>query len=353
MPCLEREINIAPKPEITQEENLPSFPNLNQLAHFLGTTHKHLTRSLEIISNISGTEIPLPAPQEPPPYWLMPLAAFALYWRGSRKPSVVKQLPLFATPLKEEFEKGTTINQIAQETQINPDALKRVVDYLFPRTERRKWPLLPDRSLFIPQSLREIVARAQEKNITPLRWAKKNPQQAKEILEADLSSLLAILDKVSPWVEEQKNHLPPEEIPPWTIPPQLPEIITQAEEIIKQYHGKEETLKGLSSPEEQALGEIIQAAKEAERHPLPNDPHTQEAYLHLLKTGRAAQDLLVMANIGLVKKAVNQFLGKYPFLPPDIREDMEQDGKEALVKAAQGFDPRRGVPFSSYAKTAT
>ena len=52
---------------------------------------------------------------------------------------------------------------------------------------------------------------------------------------------------------------------------------------------------------------------------------------------------LLLLNEGLVCAVVSRFVG------PEDREDLLQSGRLGLLKAAEGFDPRRGVPFGIYA----
>ena len=52
---------------------------------------------------------------------------------------------------------------------------------------------------------------------------------------------------------------------------------------------------------------------------------------------------LILLNEGLVRAVVSRFAGR------EDREDLLQSGRLGLLKAAAGFDPRRGVPFGVYA----
>jgi RNA polymerase primary sigma factor len=58
----------------------------------------------------------------------------------------------------------------------------------------------------------------------------------------------------------------------------------------------------------------------------------------------AAKDELVIANLGLVRALARRYRGSgMPF------EDLVQEGSVGLIRAAEKFDHRRGVKFSTYA----
>jgi RNA polymerase sigma factor for flagellar operon FliA len=58
-------------------------------------------------------------------------------------------------------------------------------------------------------------------------------------------------------------------------------------------------------------------------------------------------DELVTANVDLVPRIVAEFIGRVPAHVG--RADLESAGRLALVQAAGGFDPSRGVPFVAFA----
>ncbi len=61
-------------------------------------------------------------------------------------------------------------------------------------------------------------------------------------------------------------------------------------------------------------------------------------------SGREARDRLVMAHLALVARYARGFLGR----GLDV-DDLIAEGSLGLMRAAEKFDPRFGVPFSSYA----
>jgi len=59
---------------------------------------------------------------------------------------------------------------------------------------------------------------------------------------------------------------------------------------------------------------------------------------------------IVRENTGLVGAFVNRTLRLFPRLPSGYeREDLQSLGYMGLLRAAQTFDPKRGVAFSTYA----
>jgi RNA polymerase sigma factor FliA len=64
-------------------------------------------------------------------------------------------------------------------------------------------------------------------------------------------------------------------------------------------------------------------------------------------SSRAATDELIETNLPLVGHLVREVLAKVPVHVS--RDDLTSAGMMALVLAAQGFDPTRGVPFARYA----
>jgi RNA polymerase sigma factor for flagellar operon FliA len=63
----------------------------------------------------------------------------------------------------------------------------------------------------------------------------------------------------------------------------------------------------------------------------------------------AARDELITANIALVGHIVRETMNRIP--AHVSRDDLTSAGLTALVQAARGFDPERGVPFARYAAT--
>jgi RNA polymerase primary sigma factor len=59
---------------------------------------------------------------------------------------------------------------------------------------------------------------------------------------------------------------------------------------------------------------------------------------------RGARDRLVQANLGLVVAIARRFLGRGLHL-----DDLVGEGNLGLIRAAEGFDPRNGARFSTYA----
>jgi len=63
----------------------------------------------------------------------------------------------------------------------------------------------------------------------------------------------------------------------------------------------------------------------------------------------AARDELITGNIALVGHIVRETMNRIP--AHVSRDDLTSAGLTALVQAARGFDPARGVPFARYAAT--
>jgi len=63
----------------------------------------------------------------------------------------------------------------------------------------------------------------------------------------------------------------------------------------------------------------------------------------------AARDELITSNIALVGHIVRETMNRIP--AHVSRDDLTSAGLTALVQAARGFDPARGVPFARYAAT--
>lgn len=61
---------------------------------------------------------------------------------------------------------------------------------------------------------------------------------------------------------------------------------------------------------------------------------------------RTAKQILVSANIGLVHAVVKTC---YRWASPSVKEEMVQEGSLGLMRAAELFDPTRGLRFSTYA----
>lgn len=89
----------------------------------------------------------------------------------------------------------------------------------------------------------------------------------------------------------------------------------------------------LSAEEELALIEIVRKAEKAERQTWS-----------LAEAGRQAIELLVLCNLRLVYRVVRSFSP-----PPDMWEDLVQEGTIGLLKAIRGFDTTHGCKFSTYA----
>lgn len=78
---------------------------------------------------------------------------------------------------------------------------------------------------------------------------------------------------------------------------------------------------------------------------------SNEDLVHCLRSGEeAAAELLLARNEGYLSKLAAEISAQYKL--PDIYEDLQQEGRIALLTAAASFDPARGVKFLSYAGAA-
>lgn len=75
---------------------------------------------------------------------------------------------------------------------------------------------------------------------------------------------------------------------------------------------------------------------------------SNEDLVHRLRSGEeAAAELLLARNEGYLSKLAAEISAQYKL--PDIYEDLQQEGRIALLTAAASFDLARGVKFLSYA----
>ena len=83
--------------------------------------------------------------------------------------------------------------------------------------------------------------------------------------------------------------------------------------------------------------------KEAVNYKYLSPEEKEKLWLGIKAKDETALRELVLLNEGLVCAIVSRFVGA------EDREDLLQSGRLGLLKAAEGFDPRRGVPFGVYA----
>ncbi|PRW56440.1 RNA polymerase sigma factor [Chlorella sorokiniana] len=129
----------------------------------------------------------------------------------------------------------------------------------------------------------------------------------------------------------------------------------------------------LTAEQEAWLGELVQARRAAQRAQQQQQQQAAPASggsssstalwrsrgsgpaepLELaMRRGAAAQQLLFDANVRLVTMARCKLLGSGRFLPPELLQELDNAGRDALWLAAAGFQPGRGNRFSSYAVSA-
>ena len=104
----------------------------------------------------------------------------------------------------------------------------------------------------------------------------------------------------------------------------------------------------LTEAEEQALGHAIQRGREAASTLAGNaggvDPEFEHSLLALQEEGGRAHSELVRANLALVVYVAKRYRASgVPLL------DLIQEGNIGLLRAAERFDPARGVRFSTHA----
>jgi len=104
----------------------------------------------------------------------------------------------------------------------------------------------------------------------------------------------------------------------------------------------------LSQAEEQALGRAIQRGREAATvlagEAGPVDPESERRLQALQEEGGRAHGQLVRANLALVVYVAKRYRASgVPLL------DLIQEGNIGLLRAAERFDPNRGVRFSTHA----
>ena len=83
--------------------------------------------------------------------------------------------------------------------------------------------------------------------------------------------------------------------------------------------------------------------KEAVNYKYLSPEEKEKLWLGIKAKDETALRELVLLNEGLVCAIVSRFVGA------EDREDLLQSGRLGLLKAAEGFDPQRGVPFGVYA----
>jgi len=102
----------------------------------------------------------------------------------------------------------------------------------------------------------------------------------------------------------------------------------------------------LSREEEAALAQEIErgqlAAREIATKRAGSPRYT--ALREIMKSGEAAKERLVLANLRLVVSVANRYRGRGLPIP-----DLIQEGNAGLIRAAEKFDWRHGTKFSTYA----
>lgn len=78
------------------------------------------------------------------------------------------------------------------------------------------------------------------------------------------------------------------------------------------------------------------------------DLHEASLWQRRLNGDPAARHDLVELHLGLVHSAAARFAGSFPW-DPSFKDDLVQAGVVGLLKAVDGFDPRRGHRFATYA----
>jgi RNA polymerase primary sigma factor len=122
------------------------------------------------------------------------------------------------------------------------------------------------------------------------------------------------------------------------------------DDMVRQYIRDASQTPLLDKEEEVWLSIRMQTGKLAQEIIKVNYPIKEEATKACLMTvidGSAAREHMIKANTALVVSIAKDFLDEdRNFL------DLIQDGNEGLIKAADGFDHKRGYKFSSYASTS-
>lgn len=176
-----------------------------------------------------------------------------------------------------------------------------------------------------------------------------------EILPTNIQS---VIDEGCPelFLENQGGNSDIEKRAMSTVTEQLPQAALQAfESRYQQYSGQRVTpeqelelgriiqagskLFQIRNSAEEELGRAITRQEWAERSDLSSKVLRQTVAAY-----RRAKHILVSANIGLVHAVVNQ----YP-RPGVSKAELVQEGSLGLLRAAELFDPSRGLRFSTYA----
>jgi RNA polymerase primary sigma factor len=142
-------------------------------------------------------------------------------------------------------------------------------------------------------------------------------------------------DEVSDHVSEQDNHHSPRTLNAIDVGDTIGLYLSQASRVSL-----------LTRDEEVQLAKQIERGREASKE-LAKKPVTakrQDRLRHLIDSGLAAREHLILANLRLVFSVAKKYIGRgVPLM------DLVQEGHIGLMRAAKKFDYRLGYKFSTYA----
>lgn len=250
---------------------------------------------------------------------------------------------------KNLFDEGNTLNDVHCVIFENL-MVERIREENISRLQGATGSEVPNEELRlqIEAASRRLVSSNTSTNVMSPSEVRSNPSFASELVES-----------------HQSDATSSEKFAMAMIPSQLPEPIQKSIRIKRSLGNPQSEKKGgLSSEEEIELAHMIQHGvklhkvkvdfEEKQQRGITRKEWAQLANVEspsvlrrLVSSYRTAKNNLVSANLGLVYAVVRQ--GRYAMRNNVSEDEMIQEGTLGLIRAAELFDPDKGLRFSTYA----